>query len=430
MRKFFKNLGCLFISLTMVFGAFACAKKAVEAEDGKDSALGAGTYVINDFSTNMDLYQLLPQDLFGKINLNTNKDYYLTGSGSAKIEPNMSATTELIVKQRLISHTKEFNFSDLSRATKVTAQIYNASDTEIAVLTSLQFSNSASTSRDRAVLQPGQWNTVTYKVYPAILNLRYDPSNTMYVNYCIEKKETETQPVLYLDSISVSLTDEESEQIEISLDEGEFCSFDKNYQAFIPYPYGWGDYLERIAEMTLSADPTYTVGGKGTALKVRTTTSGRTDITNANRSWYYIRFPEDYCALAGLNKVKPGDKFTMSVYNASSISLAFVIQFRVKVPTNTGITTVIAHTQISGTATTYGSLSVAANSRGTYTVDFADLENYTKSYILKQYADQDQDYENFDVLANISDVQCVWGEFNELEERVFYVDDMRFIYGN
>ena len=127
MKKFFKRLCCVSMVLMMLFGTLVC-KKGETPEAEEESALGAGTYVINDFSTYLDLYQLLPQDKFGVIDLNTDKDYYLTGSGSAKIAPNMSSTNELTVKQRLISETKNLHFGDLSHATKITAQIYNASD--------------------------------------------------------------------------------------------------------------------------------------------------------------------------------------------------------------------------------------------------------------------------------------------------------------
>lgn len=419
-----KRCAAVLAGITLLVGITACKEPAVEPPITNEEKIG--TYVINDFSSTKALYQLIPKNMFGIINLNKDSKYILTGSGSAELRPDMSATAEPYFKQRLTSEDFHYNHGDIKTATKITAQIYNASEIAINMQTELEFSNSAKTSRESVTLKPGEWNTVTYKIYPELLSLRFNTEEAMYVNYYVERKAVEEQPVLYMDNVSISYSGEEPKPVEIALDEGEFCSFDKNYQMYLPYLVGWGNYLEEVVELTLSANPKYTVDGKGCSYKMRSVSS------NSGQS-YWIYFPETLCQKAKLNEVKAGDKFEFSIYNDGPAS-GIVAQFKVKVVMKDGTTKIIrAHSRYdeSQWSREYGwgwaaeTPKLAENEWTKVSIDFANVEEYTRAYLTEAY-----ELENYDVLGNLVDFSIGWSSFNNCPEKTFYLDDLKIVKGN
>ncbi len=416
----------LLAAATLLVGVTGC-EIAQEPEPPKtDDTPKAETVVINDFSSTFELYQLIPQNMFGKISWNTDEKYVLTGNGSAKLEPDMNATAEPYFTQRLISEDFDYNHGDINMVTKITAQIYNASESNITLQSDIQFSSKEKTTRETVTLKAGEWNTVTYKIYPELLNLRFDTSKAMYINYYITRKAMAEQPVLYLDNISISYTDEKAEPIQIELDEGEFCSFDKNYQAFMPYLVGWGDYLQEVQELTLSANPKYTVGGTGCSYKMRSVAG-----SNPNQS-YWVYFPETLCKAAKLNEVTANDKFEFSVYNVG-VKSSLVVQFFYTLTLEDGTSQeVFAPTHydanqwsaVYGTGWAYDSVSLEIDDWTKISIDFGELESTTRAAIQEKYG-----VEDYEVLGNLTKMVVAWQAFNDVAERTFYLDDMKIVKG-
>ena len=410
---------------TLLVGMTACDKPQTEEPTDSEKPK-AETVVINDFSNTFALYQLIPKNMFGKISWNDNKEYVLTGNGSAKLEPDMNATAEPYFTQRLTSEDFDYNHGDINMATKITAQVYNASESNMTIQTDIQFSNNEKTTRETTTLKAGEWNTITYKIYPELLSLRFNTSKAMYINYYVTRKAMSEQPVLYLDNISISYTDEKAEPIKIELDEGEFCSFDKNYQVFLPYLKGWGDYLQEVQELTLSANPKYTVGGTGFSYKMRSVAG-----SDPNQS-YWIYFPESLCKAAKLNEVTANDKFEFSVYNVG-VKSKLVVQIFYTLTLEDGTSKeVFAPTfydesywsSVYGTGWAYDSVSLAIDDWTKFSIDFGALEETTKAAIKEKYG-----VEDYDVFGNLTRVAIAWQAFNDVPERTFYLDDMKIVKG-
>lgn len=410
------------ITLTYFVGCYI-----VETGDGDGEQSSVGTVVINDFSDYEKLYQIIPKNMFGKIDLNTDKTYVLTGEGSAKLEPDMNATSEIFFKQRLTSKNYGYKHGNINMATKVSAQMYNASTADIKIQADIEFSNSAKATRETTVLKPGVWTTVNYKIYPELLSLRFNTEEAMYVNYYVERKALATQPVIYLDNVSISYTDEVSEPIEIKLDEGEFCSFDKNYQMFLPYLKGWGTYLEEVTELTLSADPKYTVGQDGYSYKVHTLAG-----SDVNQS-YWIHFPNTLIKASKLDKVTKDDKMTFSVYNKGP-ECKLVIHFNLKVPMKDGTVKsgfaptyydeVSAWSGVYGSGWGYDAPTLKANDWTEIVIDFGVMEEMTKECYKQLY-----EMEDLDVFSYLDEVAIGWSAFNNVAEKTFYIDDMKIVKG-
>ena len=423
-KKSWMKIISIIIVLSFTLTYFVgCKGEQSGDDDGEQSTVG--TFVINDFSDYEKLYQLIPKNMFGKIDLNTDQAYILTGEGSAKLEPDMNATSEIFFKQRLMSKNYGYKHGNINLATKVSAQMYNASTTDIKVQADLEFSNSAKATRETTVLKPGVWTTVNYKIYPELLSLRFDTEKAMYINYYVERKALATQPIIYLDNVSISYTDEASEPIEIKLDEGEFCSFDKNYQMFLPYLKGWGTYLEEVTELTLSADPKYTVDSKGCSYKVHTLAGSDT-----NQS-YWIHFPNTLIKASKLDKVTKDHKMTFSVYNDGP-ECKLVIQFNLKVPMEDGtVKSGFAPTYydadsawsgVYGTGWGYDAPTLKANDWTEIVIDFGAMEEMTKECYKQLY-----EMEVKDVFSYLDEVAFGWMAFDDVAEKTFYIDEMKII---
>lgn len=410
---------------TMFVGLTACKQPQTENPNETDTPKAA-TVVINDFSDTFALYQLIPQNMFGKISWNNDKQYVLTGNGSAKLEPDMNATAEPYFTQRLTSEDFDYNHGDINMATKITAQVYNASETNMTIQTDIQFSNKEKTTRETTTLKAGEWNTITYKIYPELLSLRFNTSEAMYINYYVTRKAMAEQPVLYLDNISISYTDEAAEPIQIELDEGEFCSFDKNYQVFLPYLKGWGNYLQEVQELTLSANPKYTVGGTGFSYKMRTVAG-----IDPNQS-YWVYFPETLCKAAKLNEVTANDKFEFSVYNVG-VKSKLIVQIFYTLTLQDGTSQEVfaptfhdlsAWSGVYGKGWNYDVVSLAIDDWTKISIDFGALEETTKAAIKEKFG-----VEDYNVLGNLTKVAVAWTAFNDVAERTFYLDDMKIVKG-
>lgn len=414
LKSFSIGLACLMALCTTV----SCSKENKKLEPTETQE--AGTYVINDFSSEEHLYQLLPKSNFGVISFNQDGEYILTGDGSAKLEPNMRASTPVHVKQRLISENFEYNHTDLTQVTKITAQVYNAFDAEIIMQTELEFYDSSKTTQEKTILKPNQWNTITYKVYSSLLDVRFEKEKAMYVNYYFDSERTDIAPVLYLDNVSISYTDEVQKPIEVVLDENEFCSFDKNYQAYITYLYGWGNYISMVPEMTLCANPKYTLNGTGCSYKIRT-------LKGSKRwaNWYYLRFSHSFCEQANLNKVKEGDRLEFSIYNDGP-SDSITVEFLTKVVTESGDKVIIIDYNygIPSSDPRYVRNKMKAYNWNTFTIDFSRLEECGKKQVFDKY-----EIEDYNVLGNLLRLQFAWGEFIDCEEKTFYIDEMKIIKG-
>ena len=394
--------------------SFSSCKKEMPSEEAD-----AGTFLINDFEKETNMYQFIPSSSFGKIEYNTNKDYVLSGAASARVEARVTSKTELSLKHRLISEKRGYNYADISRAEKVSAQIYNASDEDITLSVAIEFYNKTTTQRSKVTLKSGEWNTVTYKIFPEILALRYNTQKAMYIDYFFEKRDMEKSPVLYIDDITISLSTESSAPIEMTFDEDEFCSFDKNYQSFVPYIYGWGDYITDVTETGLTANPDYTVGGTGCSFKAHTIKGSQ-----RWRNWYYLYFSEGFCAAAGLNKVSDTDKLTFSVFNDGpddSMSILFFVKIE------TDKINEKMYVDISAQKEKYPGIVNNVFPGGVWTqvtVDFGIMKQALQELVEKKYG-----LENYDVLGNLVQFGVTWGEFVNCAEKDFYFDDFRYIRG-
>ena len=187
--------------------------------------------LINGFSDIKDVYQIILENSFGKVNLNKDKTYVLTGDASAKLSighEGVLLTSRPILKQRLSSQIFDYNYTDFTKVKKVKAQIYNPSDEVRVVRACINFSDGKTTSQKIYSVKKG-WNDIIYEIDRTLLSFQVDLKKASYFQLSFET-DPEKSYDLYLDNISITQTSTPMEMIEMTVEENEICYFEQNYQ--------------------------------------------------------------------------------------------------------------------------------------------------------------------------------------------------------
>ena len=223
MRKIIALLLTL-VTLLGVTGLTACKEETVATKSS--IVLDGFEEFEKDFLTLRSIHH------FGKINMNTDKEFVKFGNGSAKIEPYgpTDTTAKPILVVQNSSERYEYDYSDYTKVNKISAWFYNAEERDLTVGVGLAFSNVYSynnrrdaldrTSAITYVLTPG-WNYVEYKIEPTYLSLyeRFNVENVCAIYFEFEHtNELEAvAPVIYMDDVRLHYLEDAVTGEEITL---------------------------------------------------------------------------------------------------------------------------------------------------------------------------------------------------------------------
>lgn len=150
--------------------------------------------MLNDFEDyGTGVEPLLLLNYFGKVSLNTDKEYVKSGERSLKAVPEGCSSEgrySPILKQPLRIEKSGKGYRDVSRFKMVSTQIYNASDDAVSMKMQMQFFDGYQTNTQTYTLQKG-WNTVVYNVDPQILDISYDISDCKGLLYIFDPPRKE-----------------------------------------------------------------------------------------------------------------------------------------------------------------------------------------------------------------------------------------------
>ena len=127
--------------------------------------------------------------------------------------------------------------------------------------------------------------------------------------------EEATEQIYYLDNLQMNMSLVAPDPLEIILDEGEFCSFDKPYQKYVVTVGGVGPTTGCQPLLSINKDAEYCKDAKGKSLRVELPTG----IAPLNDGWPYWTFIEalkdeiDWTQLCN-----SGKKLVFDVYNTGS----------------------------------------------------------------------------------------------------------------
>ena len=361
---------------------------------GQQKAKIITTEVLNSFSTERDLYQVILSNGYGKLTLNKNEQYYSTGSGSAALWVSDQNGLPMLFKQRLTSNVGDFNYSNFKSVKNVKTSIYSAAQEDVDVVFALEFADGSKSASRKYTLKTG-WNELVYDVDRAMLALQFDLEKAVYLSYTFNTNDTPY--TVYVDRIAIGVTNSEIEQVVQTVETDEICSFDKNHQmaAFSLYVYSTvriGNFID----FGLTADPDRVKSGKAFYV---TTAKGTEESGNA----YWIRLNSKYSELIDWKSLTENDSISFWVYNDGPYTS---MQFNV--------------------VTTRGTL---ANN-----FFYADANSWVHVEIpvsdIIQKANDKSFLEKGEVIGDIIDyIRVGWPPFDNVAQRTLYFDEFKIVRG-
>lgn len=226
---------------------------------------------------------------FGDILLNKNEEYITEGTASMYYEvceiqryPDQYMTSTFLIPTK----NKSGNFSDFSKVKSFSLDVYNASETEMDLNVSpakilgktwatqlryqMQYTN--------YVLPAKAWTSITYTVDCDAIDMSLGGTNIGWIAINLGG----VNAAVYLDNLVIKTTAEEYTPTECVLDKNEVCSFEKEYQRLVAFPYGNGA-VEITAE--INTDRNYSVLGNSLKVTIpsNTMTSGYGTVKLSNK---------------------------------------------------------------------------------------------------------------------------------------------------
>lgn len=297
----------------------SCENLSFSEEEVNPNAKIIKTEVLNDFATEKDMYQVILTDGYGKMTLNREEEYCSTGGGSAKLWVSNENGKPMGFKQRLKSLTQGYDYSNLKKVKNIKTSVYNGSEEEVNVLFAIEFADGSKSSGMKYTLKSG-WNYLTYEVDRELLSMQFDMEKAMYLSYSFSCNPTPY--TVYVDNISVGLTNSEIKAVEQTIEENEICSFDKNYQVGIFSLYVYSpSRMAYFSDFGLTSDPDRVKSGKSFYI---TTLAGLEDKGNYN----WLKLNQKYGEKIDWSSMTEEDAISFWVFNegpACGISIGIPI---------------------------------------------------------------------------------------------------------
>ncbi len=246
MKKRICVFACL---LSLVCAAAGFSGCGGEPASDPDAALKEDVLVNGFESWTPDLQTALIFNDFGKVSLNTDKEYVTQGERSARIDPlggTYASSAAPIVMFSLKSDTYRFDYADLSYADYLSFDIYNAQDEEKKVYAGFVGEVSGVTSISRVgekefVLQPG-WNSCQLHIETSLLSIVGDLTEVPGVYFrfesagsanVVEEGENKT-PRYYLDNMwLIKKPDKSDSGFTMELRKNEIADFERIWQGYM-----------------------------------------------------------------------------------------------------------------------------------------------------------------------------------------------------
>ena len=317
--KFLSWITCAFLLFTSaLFNYASTPTKQVAATENE-----ASEKLIEDFETFRDCTDnIIYGNYFGKFEVNTQADYVTNGNGSIRLNP-MGDTflSKGLPNMQIRLQDADRNLTKLKR---VTADFYNATDHdyEIGVFFKVGRIVEANTPITKILLKKGQWTKVGKTIDTAVISLCNDMTDVNSVCFEFELCTDKSKPNdIYMDNVRFEFSDKTPQPVEMTLNENEFCSFDKLYQkeVFIEDYYAvMSDYNFKLS---LNSDLAYSKKGKSLKMYVPACPDG------TSWGWPNVQFAENLVKAVDLSKYDGNDEFSFWIYNASNINVNISVDF-------------------------------------------------------------------------------------------------------
>lgn len=317
--KFLSWITSMLLLFTSAFSNYASTPmvQAVMAESEASEKL------IEDFETFRDCTDnIVYGNYFGKFQMNTQADYITNGKGSIKLNP----TGDAFLSSGLPNMQIRLQDADrnLTKLKRVTADFYNATDHdyEIGVFFKVGRIVEANTPMTKILLKKGQWTKVGKTIDTAVISLCNDMTDVNSVCFefelCADKEKAND---IYMDNVRFEFSDQMPQPVEMTLDENEFCSFDKLYQKEVFIEDYYSVMSDYAFELSLNSNLQYSKNGKSLKMYVPACPDGM------SWGWPNVQFAENLVKAVDLSQYDGNDEFSFWLYNASKINVNLSVDF-------------------------------------------------------------------------------------------------------
>lgn len=318
-----KKFVSLLVALSMLLTLGACSNAS--APETAPEPEEPNMIMFNDFENYAnDFAPMQITGLFGRINLNDDKQYVLSGDHSALMEIN-GVTTSPVPTLAIPLHLerKGMDMTDLREIGAIEANFFNASDHDIDV--SCYMSDSVSSGvPQNYVLKPNEWTAVTIRIDRAFDEFMMDLSDMSMITFqFMQDADVKLAPV-YLDAIKMYRETRPYVPIERNMAPGEIAFFESEWQLSMLKDYNTGNagtVVYYSPRKSINIDPTYSKEGKSLKLAFYGNAG------DAVEGYAGVTFTSGILSASEIGQMKVGDTVSLDVYNPQSeeIRLFFAV---------------------------------------------------------------------------------------------------------
>ncbi|MBO5481566.1 MAG: hypothetical protein J6A63_10305 [Clostridia bacterium] len=315
-----RNIVCAFLSALLILPCFA-ACGGTTSSSGTDVA--ENEKLIADFETFRSCTEnVVYANHFGRFEHNTDKTYVTSGNASIKI--NAMGDRYMSSAQPNMQIRLQDDERDLTKLKRVTADFYNATDEdyEIGIFFKIGTSVQSDTPVTKILLEKNKWTKVSKQMDIAVMSLCNDMTNVNSVCFTFETcYDTAQKKDVYIDNVRFEYSDETPQSVEMTLDENEFCSFDKLYQKEVFTENFYAVMPDYGFELSLNNDLRYSKKGKSLKMYVPACPDG------ATWGWPNVQFAENLVKAVNMSRFDGNDEFSFWIYNASDKNVYLSLDF-------------------------------------------------------------------------------------------------------
>ena len=309
MKKILLVVTSSFLLIASIFGLSSCGKDEVET-DNSQKPYG----LVSDFENYDEISKFTFEWYFGAASINTDSQYVTSGNGSMKVTDTKKTAAVTIP---LSGQWASDDYSDTSKLQSVELDLYNASEEVYTISVSLLYKDGMVSSEKQTIsLQPNEWTKYKWNVDLKSISVNADVTEASGFLINFEKNSDKT---VYLDRLQFNYSKEKLPVYDVTLDDGELCSFEKEYQEYAMYSGTYGTSTDYWPETYINTDTEYVKEGeKSLKMVAPAGVKGR---------YPYIAFA--LIVLEEANLAQYGNEAALSfwVYNAQEKNMLLILDF-------------------------------------------------------------------------------------------------------
>lgn len=271
---------------------------------------------ISSFETVEEYYTFEFGGRFGKVNVNTDKEFITDGEASMKMEVWGQVHKTGVDGPNVEIALSKSGSIDASRLKNFTFDLFNQTGEARTIEAALKIDGTVSEYQKIDLTTGKNSLTVAFDVVGLAVGFDMTKTQALVIRFPIASSyEAASQQIYYLDNLQMNMNLVAPSPLKIVMDEGEFCSFEKPYQKYVTKAGGVGPTVGCQPILSLNDNLEYCANNTGKSLRVELPT-GIAPLNDGWPNWTFIDAMFESVDWAQM--AKEGKKFVFDVYNTGS----------------------------------------------------------------------------------------------------------------